>query len=330
MYVLRAGVEEAKVLGRRRPIARVLEDPATDAETRRKLKLVLQARNFADKTLGLAAKESFTTYSWVDSDTLLLVISAARRDRFEAYTWWFPIVGRVPYKGFFNFEHARQEARNLDAQGYDTYVRPSGAFSTLGWFNDPLLNTVLDYDDVSLVSTVIHEITHNTIYVPSQVAFNESFASFVGDRGAILFFCERDGADGALCKQAQDDWHDTLLFGGFLNQFVSDLQTLYGRSDLTSEQKIAQRTSIFDGARERFRRDVQPALLTRAYRNFGAGQLNNATLIGIRLYYDRLELFESAFQKRGRDFMGTVRGIEKAARDNPRDPYGAVTRWNAN
>src|SRR5690606_20228894 len=118
------------------------------------------------QALGLDAGESYTTYSWVDSDTLLMVLSAARKDRFQPYTWWFPLVGNVPYKGYFDFDQAYAEAARLDAAGYDTYVRPSGAFSTLGWFNDPVLNTVLRYSDVGLASTVIHELLHNTIFIP--------------------------------------------------------------------------------------------------------------------------------------------------------------------
>src|SRR5919108_625525 len=217
VYVIRAGFEEAKILSRRRPISSVIEDPGTSGETRRKLQLVLQARDFAEHALSLAAGESYTTYSYVDSDTLLLVVSAARKDRFEAYTWWFPIVGRVPYKGFFHFDAAQREAARLEAAGYDTYVRPSGAFSTLGWFNDPLLNTLLRYDDVSLVSTVLHELLHNTVYIPSQIAFNETFANFVGDRGVIEFFCARDGETAPRCRLARDAWADNLRYAAFLS-----------------------------------------------------------------------------------------------------------------
>src|SRR5688500_17657363 len=140
LYVIRAGIEEAKILGRRRPISDVLADPSTMATTRAKLQLVVQARSYADKQLGLDAGESYTTHSTPDSATWEMVGSAARKDRFEAHTWWFPIVGKVPYKGYFNFDHAYEEARDLEARGFDTNVRPSGAFSTLGWFNDPLLN----------------------------------------------------------------------------------------------------------------------------------------------------------------------------------------------
>jgi predicted aminopeptidase len=324
IYVIRGGIEEAKILSRRRPIAEVRSDPATDAETRRKLDLVVQARDFAERFLGLAAGESFTTFSRVDSDTLLMVVSAAQKDRFRAYTWWFPIVGRVPYKGFFDFDAAYAQAAQLAAQGYDTYVRPSGAFSTLGWFNDPLLNTVLRYSDIALAATVIHEITHNTLFVPSQVAFNESHASFVGDRGAALFFCERDGPGSARCTEAEDAWQDNLVYGEFLSDLVRRLESLYGREDLTRDEKIAQREGEFDGARARFTADVEPRLRTRAFRGFPRAPLNNATLIGVRLYYDRLHLFEAVYQHLNRDLVAAVRAIETAARSRPEDPFTAV------
>ena len=129
------------------------------------------------------------------------------------YTWWFPIVGRVPYKGFFDPEDAFAQARELERKGYDTHVRPSAAFSTLGWFNDPLLSTVLSRGDVSLASTVIHEVTHNTIFIPGQVAFNESMATFVGDVGAAEYFCTLEGEDGERCRFARALWQDKILFG---------------------------------------------------------------------------------------------------------------------
>jgi predicted aminopeptidase len=326
LYVVRAGIEEAKILSRRRPIARVIEDPTTSAETRRKLELVLQARDFAQHALDLDAGESYTTYSYVDSDTLLMVVSGSRRDRFEAVTWWFPIVGHVPYKGYFDFEAAYREARRLEEAGYDTYVRPSGAFSTLGWFNDPLLNTVLRYDDVGLVNTVIHELLHNTIYVPSRISFNESFANFVGERGAIRFFCDRDGEESARCELARASWADNLLYGEFLSSLVADLEVVYAREDIDFDTRMRLREEVFDRARATFVREVEPALRTNAFRGFLRRPLNNATLIGTRLYYDRLPLFEAVHERYGGDFVAALRAILAAARADPGDPWRAVER----
>jgi predicted aminopeptidase len=324
VYVARAGLEEARILSRRRPIPRVIEDPATSEETRRKLALVLQAREFADHALRLNVGESYTTYSYVDSDTLLLVVSGSRKDRFQAHTWWFPIVGRVPYKGFFRFSEAHREAERLEAAGYDAYVRPAGAFSTLGWFNDPLLNTLLRYDDVSLVNTVIHELLHNTMFIPGQVAFNESFANFVGGRGAIEFMCLREGPEAPRCVQAREAWADNLLYASFLSALVAELEAIYDRDDLDLETKLRLRQPVFDDAVRRFTEEVEPALRTGAFRGFTRRPLNNATLIGTRLYYDRLALFEAVYEHWDGDYVGALHAIADAAQARPRDPYGAT------
>lgn len=322
-YFLRAAWEQAKILNGRQPIAPMVDDPAVPAATRAKLALVLQARDFAADSLGLDAGDSYTLYSEVESDTLAMVLSAARRDTFAAYTWWFPIVGRVPYKGFFREEDAYAEARKLEARGFDTYVRPTAAFSTLGWFNDPLLNTLLRYDEVSLANTVIHEILHNTFYAAGEAAFNESFASFVGSRGAIDFFCRRDGPDAPRCRTATAAWEDDLVFGRFMNGLVGELEALYARPDLTPAQKVAARERIFEAARVHFRAEVQPALRVSSFGNFLTMPLNNATLISRRLYYDRLDLFERVYQARGGDLRRTIDDVLAAARAGG-DPYAAV------
>jgi predicted aminopeptidase len=323
LYVLRAGYEEAKILSRRRPIPEVIADADTRAATRDKLRLVLQARRYAGDVIGLDTGDSFTTYSWVESDTLLLVLSAARKDRFEPYTWWFPIVGHVPYKGYFDFEQAHEAAAELDADGYDTYVRPSAAFSTLGWFNDPLLNTVLRYGDVDLAQTVIHELTHNTLYLPSQAGFNESFATFVGDRGAAAFFCDIEGDEGERCTLARNAWHDTMLFGAFLEDLVARLEALYAR-ELPLDSVLVRRTALYDAARSRYEAAVVPRLRTASFRRYFDRPLNNAMLIGARLYYQRLDLFEAVYRHHGDDLSGAMRAITAAARAREDAPFDAV------
>ena len=323
-YVLRAAWEEARILNRRKPIARIVADPATEWETRDKLLLVLQARQFAADSLGLDAGDSYTLFSRVESDTLVMVLSAAYRDRFEPYTWWFPIVGRVPYKGYFDPEDAIAEQRRLEARGYDTYLRPSAAFSTLGWFNDPLLSTLLRYDRISLANTVIHEIFHNTFYAPGQAVFNETLANFVGGRGAIELFCRRDGPDAQTCRTAIGMWEDDLLFGAFLQQLVQDLRALYARPDLSADAKLRERERLFSDAQRRFADQVRPRLQVDSYATFTREPLNNATLISRHIYYDRLGLFEEVYRSRGGDFQRAVNDIVAAARASRADPYAGV------
>jgi len=323
-YVLRAAWEEGRILNRRKPIARIVQDTATDWETRDKLLLVLQARQFAADSLRLNAGDSYTLFSRVESDTLVMVLSAAYKDRFAPHTWWFPIVGRVPYKGFFELRDAQSAQRKLEAQGYDTYLRPSAAFSTLGWFNDPLLSTLLRYDRVSLANTVIHEIFHNTFYAPGQAVFNETLANFVGGRGAIEFFCRRDGPGSQTCETATGAWNDDLVFGEFLGALVEELRTLYARTDLTSEQKVREREAVFTSAQRRFAEEVRPRLRVDTFAGFTREPLNNATLISRHIYYDRLGLFEEVYRSRDGDFIRAMDDIVAAARGNKADPYAAV------
>lgn len=328
-YVIRAGIAEAGILSRRRPIAEVVSDPATSPASRRKLELVLDVRTYAARVLGLRTGESYTTYSSVDHDTLLLVLQAAPKLEFREKTWWFPIVGRVPYKGYFDFARARRDARALEARGYDAYVRPSSAFSTLGWFNDPLLNTVLRYDAVDLTNTVIHELTHNTLYAPSQIAFNESFANFVGAHGAIDYFCSVEGPASEQCGLARRRWSDDLLYGRFLSDLVLRLEAVYARKHLPAARRLALRDSVFQDARRRWDTQVEPALTSDQYHGWGRhATLNNAALIARRIYFDRLDVFETAYARTGGNLRRFV-ALVKDAVGRSRDAYQGVARLRA-
>ena len=322
-FVLRAGYEEAKILSRRQSIARLVQDEEVPVETRRKLELVLQVRQFAIDSLQLNVGDSYTTFSQLDSDTLALVLSAARKDSFEPYTWWFPITGRVPYRAFFSEESAAKAVASLESRGFDTYVRPTSAFSTLGWFNDPLVSSLLRYDSISLANTVVHEVFHNTLYLSGQAIFNESLAQFVGARGAIAFFCNAV-PDPALCRTADLSWQDEMRFGGFLSGLVQQLEWLYSRPDLSAEQKILLREQIFREAQMQFADVLRPQFRAMSFSSFVRTPLNNASLIARRIYYERLDLFEAVYQQSGRDLLLTIQRIIEAAEGNPDDPYGAV------
>lgn len=311
-YVLRVAYEEARILWRRQPIEKLLRGDL-DATTREKLELTLAVREFARADLGLSVDGSYASVARVDDDQIVHVVTAAPRDRLEAHTWWFPIVGRVPYRGYFDEERARELARGLEADGYDTYVRPSIAFSTLGWFDDPLLSNLLRYAPLRLTEVILHELLHNTIYVAGQVSFNESFATFVGWRGAVAFFESR--GDLARARRAEDGWQDAITFSNVLGNAIADLEQAYeagaGRGD---------RTPLFEAARTRLR---AATWRTDEYAHVAERPLNNAVLVHLRLYADRLGLFERYWQATGADLRTTIRLIAERAKE-AEDPFAAL------
>jgi predicted aminopeptidase len=305
-YVTRAGFEETRILRSRQPIDRLVRDSSITPSVRRSLGLVLETRDYAAR-LGLEAKETYTTYSDVGRDTLLLVLQAAPKDCICAHTWKYPIVGRIPYKGFFDPKAAQREASRFAARGYDIYLRPSSAFSTLGWFNDPLLSTALTRDSVELAATVFHEIAHNTLYVKSATPFNESFAQLVGYRSAQAFFQEK--GDSLLARQAADRWHDEIVLGEYYDALVRRLQTLYAQHPDSATLEEGRRSAAA-WAREQLEGPIGPRLRTFRIGRLTERPINNAQLVGARIYRTRLDLFDRWYEQHGRDIRGSVSSLK--------------------
>ena len=318
-FVLRAAYEEARILVKRRPIKKLVADPKTPAMRRAAFELVLDARAFAAESLGLNAKDTYTTFTDVGRDTLVLVLTASPDTALIPYLWRYPIVGAVPYKGFFNLHAARAEAQRLANRGYDTYLRPAGAFSTLGWFNDPLLSTILTRDSADLVNTVIHEIAHNSLYVRSATRFNESFAAFVGHRGAEKYFHDRGDTNNARIAAAA--WHDELLLAEFYDTLSMKLERLYGGGDVASVTR-GVRVGILDEMKT-FLADSIGARF-RVYRAewFASRPLNNASIIAARIYRTKLDRFDAVYDQFDRNLRRTVVAIVAAVEQSPSgDPF---------
>jgi predicted aminopeptidase len=287
--------------------------------------VVLAARQYAKDSLRLRTKDSFTTYSRLDHDTLVLLVSAAYRDTLKPYTWWFPIVGRVPYKGYFDFAAARRDAKNLAADGFDVYVRPSDAFSTLGFFNDPLLNTTLKGDTLSLANTVIHELTHNTYYASGQAPFNESFAMFVGARGAAAFFRSRGQEAAAARLDAQ--WEDDKLLARFWSRVIKSLDSAYASHPGDRDARLRARDTVYAHARQALVAEIAPAFKTINPRYAERVPLDNASLLARRVYASDLDVFDRIYEREGKDLKRTIGRIIALAKSNPKAPFAALRQW---
>lgn len=314
-FLLRSAYEEARILLGRRPLQELIADRGTAKSRRAQFELVLAARAFAADRLGLKAGDTYTTFTDLGEDTTLVhVLSASPKDELAGYKWSYPVVGAVPYKGFFDEEAAKAEKRRLERMGYDTYLRPAGAFSTLGWFNDPLLSTALDDDPVELVVTVIHEIAHNTLWVPGDVRFNESYANFVGFRGAELFFASR--GDRESVRRCAAMWRDEKRLGAFYTDLEDDLLSLYG-SGLPRPEIERRRAAVFARARASLRtlglEVYDGARLART-------PINNARVIAKRIYLTGLDELDKVYEAQRGDLRSGIREIERTLERNPALP----------
>jgi predicted aminopeptidase len=320
-YIARAGIEEARLLLHRRAIDKLIADSATAPAMRQRFALVLAARAFAAESLGLSVGKTYTTYVDVGRDTLLLVLSASRRDKLQEVTWRYPIVGVVPYKGFFKATRARNEAAELERDGLDVFLRPSGAFSTLGYLSDPLFSTAMSRDTMELVATVIHELAHNTLYVKSQTPFNESFASFVGYRGAEAFFRSRH--DTVDAHRASARWRDERTLDVFYAELARRLDSAY-TEPLNGARLDQVRSTLYGWARDQLSGAVGQSLETYDWRWFVQAPLNNAVIIAERLYRMNLNLFDEIYLQNNANIAETIRAIQIRVFTQPGDPYQAL------
>ena len=325
-YVLRAAYEQSKILVARRDIEKVIEDPATPADQKAKLQIVLDAREYAQE-IGLNPGESFTSFASVSRDPLAWVVVASRRDAFAMYTWWFPIVGTVPYKGFFDKADAQAQVQELEQQGYEASMRGTEAFSTLGWFNDPVMSTTLKNPPIRIANTVIHESVHTTVWIPGGVPFNESLAHFIGSEGAVSFFafrlnrCRATGADCQIEAQqlsaAQKDDRFQYELAEVVDSLYESLDKLYQDPSIASADKISRRMEVFTRVMGPFRQKFPTLSILK--------EVNNADIIQLKLYLTKIWLFRELFVRKERQwgaFMATIREIQKRIEAEPsKDPF---------
>lgn len=324
LYVMRAAYEEGKILWRREPIADFIERSDVTPDVQEKLRLVLAAREYARDQLDFNVGGSYASYSYVDRPDLTYIVLAAPKTELRPYTWWFLVVGSVPYKGYFSRKEAEVEIERLKAQGYDTNLRTSAAFSTLGWFDDPLLSHLLRYDKVLLTEIVFHELFHNTLYVKGAGAFNESSANFIGHRAAIDFFRQRFGERSAEHQRALLLWEEEREFAAFIAEVARTLGKLYG-SDLARADKLRIRDEVFARSKAEWSRLIADRPLHR-FRGFSQQPLNNAVLMHYIVYLKDFELFEALYEACDRNLRRTVETLREAVAKRG-EPFEAVQAW---
>ena len=296
-YYVQAIGGQMEVLRKRRPLAEVIDDAQTDESLRQRLTMVQEARRFAVEQLLLPENDSYLSYSDLGRDFVVWNVFAAPEFSLEPLQWCFPVAGCVAYRGYFSEDKANRQAGKLRTKGLDVYVGGVAAYSTLGRFDDPVLNTMMRWSDIILVETLFHELAHQKLYVSGDTAFNESFATAVAETGIERW---------VEARNEQQEFQKTERSGVLqeqVRQLVSGawqmLQDMYSSEQPDDEMRVKKKVVL-----DALSQDVQLAIDASGVdvRNWLAPPLNNARLVSLGLYEGNLSSFRTLMKDCDGDF----------------------------
>lgn len=292
-YYAQAARGQSAILLKRQPINRLLADTDLDPELRGRLELVVEAREFAAAELGLPSDGSYSTYVDPGRQHMLWNVFAAPADSLEPVLWCFPIAGCVSYRGYFSERAAHRYAQRLEQQGLDVYVGGVDAYSTLGWFRDPVPATVIHRPEHRLVGLIFHELAHQRYYLADDTSFNESFASFVEQEGVRRWFDARQLPDGyaRYLRDASQQHRFVQFVLGYRETFAA----LYEQS-LPEEEMLAEKAALQGEMRSEWQQHG-----SRAYDGWFNGPLNNAQLNTVGAYATWVPAFEKLLSEHDGD-----------------------------
>lgn len=281
-YVIKQGARQLNISINSREIADMLVDPSVAEEDKAQLRFILDIKKFAEEKIGLAKTGNYERFYNTGGEAVSYTVSACEKLRFEPYRWEFLVAGSFPYKGYVKLEEAVAERDRLRNEGYDTAIHTVAAYSTLGWFSDPVFSTMLKYSKRQLADLIIHELVHATIYAKDNADFNESIATFIAAKGTILYMVERYGKQSPEYRESADYYHDERLFTNHVNALYDNLNALF-RTKSSKEELLQRKAEIVRQAAFDFRA-VMAKMRTRTYGGYLDRQLNNAEILAIGRY----------------------------------------------
>lgn len=299
------------ILGRARPIDELIASSATEPALRQKLERVAAIRNFASRALALPDNASYRSYADLDRPFAVWNVIATPELSLTPKESCFPVAGCVAYRGYFSRTDAEREAQQLRTDGYDVSIGGVVAYSTLGWFDDPVLNTMMDRSEPELAGLIFHELSHQRVYVRDDTTFNESFATAVEREGVRRWLAARNAS--AEYERFLERGQRQEQFVALVLRYRERLDRLY-RSDAGDEIKRAGKREIFESLRNDY------AALKRQWNGYAGYDrwmdgANNAAVTTIGLYHDRVPAFQALLARHAGDLPAFYRAVEKIAKE---------------
>jgi len=287
-----------KLMRARQPVAELLSSEDTAPELREKLQTLVDARQFAVEHLHLPENDSYSTYAETGRRYVTWNVIAAEEFSVQARTWCFPIAGCVSYRGYFAEADAQAYADGLAEEDFDVTIGGASAYSTLGWFEDPILDTMLRGGDIRYVGTLFHELAHQLLYIKDDSNFNEAFATFVEQEGARIWLQKRGQAERVVSYNAYLARGEQ--FADLLRVTRGELQALYAEQKSADDMRAAK-SDVFDNMRERYDALKDSWDGYTGYDGWFAKPLNNARLVSVSTYRRYVPAFEAMYREVSED-----------------------------
>ena len=319
-YVVRSAYFQAELLSARQPVQKIRDRGGLTSDQLAKLDLIADVKSYG-REIGLRSTDNYETIAreW---DRTIWNLSACKPLSLRPRTWTFPVVGRVPYLGFFRRSDAEGWRDRLEEDGYETYLRTAGAYSTLGWFRDPILMPMLKWSNHRLAETVLHELAHATLWIRGSVKFNESFANFFGDEAAMRYMTARHGPESVQVRSAKRLDEDLARWRALLRTLYQELETLYQDTALSDPDKLTAKQALFDsmGGRVAAASMHDPARFQRVVER---GPWNNARMMQYRTYNHNRDRFQTLLDQSDGDLLRFIERIREVTRGAD-DPFAVL------
>jgi len=285
-YLATGAYEQVKILNSRKAVKKVITNKDVKPETKEKLEFALLAQDYASKK-GLNCKGNFKSFVQLNRPYVTYLVIASKKHELKAKTWWFPIVGSFPYKGYFSEQKAKKAALKLQKNDYDTFVRGVSAYSSLGWFKEPILSSMLHGSKYDLADTIFHECFHGTVFYKNDVEKNERLAVFFAHKILIEFLIENDLKDKT--KLLDQAWMDQILFSKFLSKSIK-------KADLSFSKGEKQKT-ILNEIQTSYKEKLKPKLKALNFDSVFLKDLNNAKIVAYKTYFHDFKTLEDRYEK---------------------------------
>ena len=312
------------ILRKRQPISRLVADPDTSAALRTKLQFVMAVREFAEKKLQLPVNDNYLSYVALDRPYVVWNVFAAPEFSLAPKTWCFPIAGCVSYRGYFVEADARRFGSDLKFEGYDVYIGGAIAYSTLGWFDDPVLSTFLFLSEPEIAALIFHELAHSILYVKDDTAFNESFATAVEQEGLRRWQVAAHDPEGF--EKWQRRQQRRRMFTTLISKYRTELEALYA-SELPLGVKRKQKAVLFNQMRTEFGHLKSKLGDMAVYNAWFNRPINNAQLISVSAYHDWVPAFGSILKESGGNLAKFYQKCRKLAENEPSERHRILNRY---